>query len=270
MATSTKVPNVVSELYEDDRGTMFRQVTRGDDVLVQIEYYHDINFIEPHQIKRKAGVSVQDIKPDAYERFLKRMGSFQAEYTHWQTVVVDSVTTMEISARRWDQFVLNPSAEDGRQWYGASKDFLERMLLGRFGALPMNVVVLAHIDDEKFEHHGTQRRMPMAPGKLRGSLPSQYGEVYHAYVDKDGEHYLQTHTDALWTCTSAIGAPNPSTPHYAALWPDAHRQPIHVLTYGDFGAGKSTFAATFPKPMLVFAFDAHGKDTPYLRGGRTS
>ena len=41
----------------------------------------------------------------------------------------------------------------------------------------------------------------------------------------------------------------------------------HFLIYGDAGAGKSTSAATFPKPALVFLFDPLGKDTPYLRRG---
>lgn len=50
--------------------------------------------------------------------------------------------------------------------------------------------------------------------------------------------------------------------------PDRH--PLHCLVYGDPGSGKSTFAATFPKPMLVFLFDALGKDGPYIRQGEAS
>lgn len=210
----------VSDLFSDEQAKFVRTVTstKTGRILKRIEYYHDTNFIEPHEIRRKAGVSVKDVEPDAYARFLTRMAGFQHEYMAWRTAVVDSVTSMEIAARRWDQFVLNPGAEDARQWYGASKDLLERMLMGRFASLPMNVVVLAHIDDEKYEFQGTQRRMPMAPGKLRGSLPSQYQEVYHHFVDKDGEHWLQTRGDSLWACTTQINAPNPCEPTYAALW----------------------------------------------------
>lgn len=43
------------------------------------------------------------------------------------------------------------------------------------------------------------------------------------------------------------------------------RRPVHALVYGDPGSGKSHFAATFPKPMLVLLFDPYGKETPYLR-----
>jgi len=210
----------VSDLFSDELAKYVRTVTsrKTGRVLKRIEYYHDMEWVEPETIKRKAGVSIKDVQPDAYARFLTRMAGFQHEYLQWRTAVVDSVTSMEIAARRWDQFVLNPQAEDARQWYGASKDLLERMLLGRFASLPMNVVVIAHIDDDKFEYHGTQRRMPMAPGKLRGSLPSQYQEVYHVYVDKDGSHWLQTKGDNLWACTTQIDAPNPCEPTYQALW----------------------------------------------------
>lgn len=40
---------------------------------------------------------------------------------------------------------------------------------------------------------------------------------------------------------------------------------IHVIPYGDVGMRKSTFAATFPKPMIVKFFDSPGAAAPYLR-----
>lgn len=43
------------------------------------------------------------------------------------------------------------------------------------------------------------------------------------------------------------------------------RPHLHVLDQGDSGGGKSSFAATFPKPMLVLFFDPRGKDQPYLK-----
>lgn len=39
----------------------------------------------------------------------------------------------------------------------------------------------------------------------------------------------------------------------------------HWLIYGDPGSGKSSGAATFPKPMHVCMFDGFGKETPYLQ-----
>jgi hypothetical protein len=40
------------------------------------------------------------------------------------------------------------------------------------------------------------------------------------------------------------------------------------MDYGETGTKKSTFAATWPKPMIVFAFDPHGKDMPYWKGAQ--
>ena len=47
------------------------------------------------------------------------------------------------------------------------------------------------------------------------------------------------------------------------------RKNIHAIAYGDSGVGKSTFAATFPKPMLVFCWDPYGKDLPYQKGAQS-
>lgn len=42
---------------------------------------------------------------------------------------------------------------------------------------------------------------------------------------------------------------------------------VHVVIYGHPGHGKSTFLATFPRPMIVLQTDPHGKEAPYMRGG---
>lgn len=44
------------------------------------------------------------------------------------------------------------------------------------------------------------------------------------------------------------------------------RVPIHVLLMGESGVGKDTFAATFPKPMLVWHLDGYGQEMPYMKG----
>lgn len=45
------------------------------------------------------------------------------------------------------------------------------------------------------------------------------------------------------------------------------RPPLHAVVYAPAGRYKSTFAATFPKPMLVLAFDPLNKMGPYYRRG---
>lgn len=51
----------------------------------------------------------------------------------------------------------------------------------------------------------------------------------------------------------------------AALY--GHPPYCRYLVYSDPFGGKSTFAATFPKPMVVCAFDPYLKDSPYLAKG---
>jgi|SRR6185503_4573122 len=172
---------------------------------IRIEHYNDADMTNPV----------------AYAAFLKSMVEFNP--AEWATIVLDSVTYAELAARKWHQYGLNKTAKDPRQWFGGSTDLLEEMLMGRLSALPINVVVIAHIDEEKDEVHGTFVRSPKAPGRLRKGLPSAFGEVYRAYIGKDdaGEraHLLQTASDNVWQAMSGIGAPNPALPHYKALWP---------------------------------------------------
>lgn len=48
---------------------------------------------------------------------------------------------------------------------------------------------------------------------------------------------------------------------------DNEHFPAHWFVYADPGRQKSTFAATFPKPMLVLSFDPWSKQEPYRRRG---
>ena len=197
-----------SELLYDDLGTPFRQVVsrKTGNVIIQVEYFIDSD----------------PAKPEGYQRFLKRMARFQGdEYLNWKTVVADSVTFMELASRKNHQYKLNKTAKDSRQWYGGSKEDLEEMLMIRFGSLPMNVVVLAHVSEDKDELHGTFVRHPAGVGKLGKQLPAGYGELYRAYVKREeAEHiYLwQTRSDNMWACSSQIDAPEPCVQHYSALW----------------------------------------------------
>jgi len=43
------------------------------------------------------------------------------------------------------------------------------------------------------------------------------------------------------------------------------RIPLHILLMGETGSGKDTFAATFPKPMLVWHLDGYGQEMPYMK-----
>lgn len=236
------------------------------DGLIRVEYYHDAD-IE---------------NPTAFNMFRTRMQFLQREYEHWKTIGTDSITFMELAARKYEEKVLNPmppgvmskyakgAGVDGRQWHGGSTDALEEMVIMRYASLPMNVVICCHINERRNEISGDILRGPFAPGRLstRGELAAAFQEQYHQYTlrgDGGREFVIGTQNDGEWVATSQISAPHPCYPHYNSLWAgwQGEQMPIHVMLYGDTGTGKSTFLSTFPKPLLVFLFDPFGKDLPY-------
>lgn len=234
------------------------------DGLVRIEYYHN-DSIE---------------KPDVFTPYRYRMGMLSNEYEWWKTLVTDSVTFMELSARKMEEKILNPMTKfargtDTRQWFAGGTDSLEEMLVMRMASIPFNVVVICHINERKNEVSGEILRGPFAPGRLatRGLLNAAYQEQYHLETMRNSEtgelvRLCQTGNRDGWVACSQIGAPDPCYPHYESLWEGregGERPPIHALLYGDSGVGKSTMAATFPKPMLVHCFDPFGKDLPYRK-----
>jgi AAA domain len=193
----------------DATGTPFAEVVgQNGELLVRIEYYIDLDLQQPQ----------------AYARYLKRMATFHHEYSKWASGVFDSVTFAELSARKWSQYVLNRGAKEPRQWFAASTDMIEETLLSRWTNMPLNTVVIAHVDEDKDEVHGTFIRSPKMPGqRLRKGSAAGFGEFYHAFVTKDADngnrvHLLQTRSDHLWNAASQIDAPNPCPPHYLALW----------------------------------------------------
>jgi len=191
----------------------YRDVQHPDGV-VRIEYMHD------HDIDQ----------PNVISLFRYRLAAFHQEYASWKTVVTDSVTFMELAARKWEEKVMNPMTKfakgtDTRQWFAGSTDTLEEILIMRFASLPMNVVICCHIDERRNEISGEILRGPFAPGRLskRGELSAAFQEQYHMYTarnEQDGSmvRYVQTVNDGHWIATTQINAPNNCYPHYLSLW----------------------------------------------------
>ena len=184
----------------------FRDIQHPDGV-VRIEYYLDTDMENP----------------TAYSKFRERMGILQNEFGTWKTLVADPITSMELASRKLAEKVLNPlppgatkyrglkhSGVDPRQWFGASTDDLEEMLCIRFVGLPMNVVIICHVDERKNEVSGEILRGPFAPGRLssRKLLNSVYHEQYYCYTGRDEErkrlYFLKTQNDGQWAATTLI------------------------------------------------------------------
>jgi hypothetical protein len=231
-------------------------------LLVQIEYYRETK-VRAKKTQR------------AWERFQNRLNVLEEEVDFWKTIVFDSVTFAELAARKLNQYKLNPRSREPRQWFAGSTDALEETLMMTLSALPVNVVAIAHVSDKSIEVHGVEALAPNAPGRLRKNLSSAFAEFYHMEViaDEKGNrtYQLQTRRDAQFNAATQIGAPDPCVPDYKELWSawEGEKYPLHCFCYSDSGGGKSTFAATFPKPMLVLMWDPIGKDAPYRKRGRT-
>jgi AAA domain-containing protein len=191
-------------------GTPIQEVLhrRSGDLLFRIEHYIDSD----------------PTKPAGYSRFLQRLTHLEEDIDALgvQTVIVDSVTFMELMARKLSQYKLNATSREPRQWFGASTDTLEEVLMIRLGSLAINVVVLAHIDDQKVSSHGTNVFSIAAPGRLSRRGPAAYSEVYRAYVQAneagEKEWLWQTSQDAMYVASSQIGAPNGTLQDYNLLW----------------------------------------------------
>ena len=190
------------------RGTPVTEVVdAGGALLVRIEHYIDD---DPR-------------KPMAYARFLERLAVLDRDLIEWkiETLVTDSVTFMELAARKEQQYKLNPNARDPRQWFGGSTDTLEEVIMIRYGALRCRGIVIAHIDEDKDEVHGFFVRNPAFPGRLRKKNSAAFSEVYRAFVKRDDHghegYWWQTRSDGVFNATSQLHAPNPCEQRYSAL-----------------------------------------------------
>jgi len=253
---------------------MYREIydTEGN-VLIHIEYFHD-----------HGTDAVGKLAPDAFPRFRTCMSKLHETYGKYASYVLESVTSMALSSRKFDELVLNVGAREPRQHYARATEDLEEFLCMRLPALTYNVGVSLHASREKDEVSETFVRNLAAPGRLsnRHQLAAYWPEVYRAYAavanptDPKSEvlHLLQTKLGRIdgeqWFAATQIDPPHPCWNNYESLWcAGGTPEPkcLHVLVYGDTGAGKSAFLASMPKPMYVLCFDGLGKEEPFLKYG---
>lgn len=200
-----------------------------EDGLTRIEYYNKTDDVE---------------NPLAFAYFRTRMGILHEEYATWKTVVIDSISFMELQARKLEEKVLNPLPQgvslytkggggDQRMWFAGATSALEELLCMRLAGLDMNVVVTAHISKDKNMVSGEIVQVPYAPGRLssRSLLSAAFAEQYRLYTERDEEgkrvHLAQTYSRDGFSAGTQIEASDPSWPQYDALWENWDRE------YGD-------------------------------------
>lgn len=197
-----------------EHGVYQEVLNKKGQVIVRVEYFLD------------TGIARSVPQPTAYNSFRNRLDELYEECTQYRTIVIDSVTYMELAARMMEKYVLNPRTKEPRQWYAGATETLEAVLMGGMANFPTNIVVLAHIDDQKTDVHGNTIFNPNAPGRLSRRMPSGYGELYRVYAEDDGEgrtrYLLQTKRNDMYNASTQIEAPNPCVAHYRALWGEAN------------------------------------------------
>lgn len=129
----------------------------------------------------------------------------------YKTLVLDSITTF--SALCLAHVVkTNPGikrnmtkqgAQPGLQDYGILKRVFSSLIPGLLG-LPINVVMLGHIDVAKDELTGELVRGPLMDGAFAKQLPIYFKEVWRSHVNQKGEHVAQTKPDFKFDCRSQI------------------------------------------------------------------
>jgi len=144
----------------------------------------------------------------------------------WTTVVLDTVTGMRDACQYQKKYKDMPAAGVG-EIARVVTDELEPWTTGTMPFVPCNSITLMHIDEFMVEESvGKQKvqrekKVVLAPGRLRRSIPAKFGEVYRMYWTRDGVLEMQTAQrghDGYESCRSAIGAPDPCEPTWAAVW----------------------------------------------------
>lgn len=203
-----KIGDTVREI-EVEGTVLGYDVLKDDKFLWRVLYFRDVDITAPIA------------RPSFEEAYAEWYADHQ---TKFKTVVLDSASSYELSARKYEQYILNPTAKDPRQWWAGATDNTEELLC-RLAALSQhNVVLIAHIDTDKDMVLGSMVYNAAMPGRLRNRSAMFFSEIYHLQavhnVEEDAiTRTLQTVQDGKHHATTQIGAPNGVEPKYHKLWP---------------------------------------------------
>lgn len=211
---------------EDGGGFQFVTDPESKKTLVELEYFLD---------KNPMGIGSQPY-PCAYERFQTSLithmeeGWKMPDGEPYRSVILDSYTFCELACVRLQQFKLNPapggvqdSKHNQMQWAGMARGVLQTDIMTVFPWVPCHALIIAHVDDKRYDEQDKQLWGVSAIGKLGINLPGAFSEVYLMYKemnDKTGkwESFLMTESDGQYIAQTHIGAPNPCKPEWEALW----------------------------------------------------
>lgn len=159
--------------------------------------------------------------PNVAQVLEQRLNYLAREASQWKTLIAGSLSSIALEGRLFEQFVANPQFKDPRKWYGASAEYLERMIMMQ-KSLPINVVFICHIAMQMDNVFGQMFFLPDLPGRLSYGAARYFNEMHRAYTYRDEQgktgYAVQTGADGQYKAKTHIFAPNPCQPDYESLW----------------------------------------------------
>lgn len=125
-------------------------------------------------------------RPDAYRRFLEQMHRFKKSLNGFETIVVDSLTTLSESMMYHIQFLngtitKQPTLQDWGMGVAKLRDLFHEIM-----AFDCHTIVTAHEEMIKDELSGEIVNRPLVIGqKLPPRIPLWFDEIYRAQVGRD-------------------------------------------------------------------------------------
>lgn len=172
---------IAKPLAYDDLATPYHEVVskKSGQLLIRVEYYNDPD----------------PMKPNALQRWLKRIDRLRNELSTWRSYCNDSVTGMTYNGYSYMRRVVNhdTSTSIARQQHWDSLNgiasVMKEQLYSRLLALPFNVVTVAHMKEVTISRGrnimDTRVMRIHAPGEMQQELASQYPECWFTYLDYD-------------------------------------------------------------------------------------
>lgn len=114
--------------------------------------------------------------------------STPSEWGHKTVFVLDSLTSFGRAAFLWAQS-LNPSAKDGRQWYGAAQESLKTVLdLLTSPSFHCNVIVISHLQIIESENAPSFQQITSIGKAMGGDIPKVFNNLLLASKSGTGDN----------------------------------------------------------------------------------
>lgn len=224
--------------WRGEQGQSCISFTRDEKEICRVEMYHNTS---------------PAMNCQAFPRLHARLQHLATpeEMRQWRTCVLDGCTGLIDIALEYQEFEVNPGAADDKQlrWLANVTNNAHAILKG-LSYLPLNVVVISHIQGEKTVMrvgreasaapiHPLQRgltefqdayvRSVALPGRLGRNInivASRYPEFYRAYIDDNGAARLQTEPNGEWVAKSTVlGVRTGIRPRYSDMMAAARNIP---------------------------------------------